>query len=95
MFPGNSNPGLFCIESGQVWLDVTVLHQSLHYTLKDKGKHGGLKTNRPPAPHKPSGIQSAAINLLPALTPLLGMPGTPAISSVDSPVCLGFLSFLQ
>jgi len=85
----------FCTESGQVRLDMTVLHQSFHCTLKDKEKHQGLRTNGPLAPHNPSWMQSAAINLTTSSDPSWDAGNSRALSSTNIPVCLCFLSFLQ
>lgn len=66
----------FCTDSGQKWLNLTLLLQSLYCSLKDKGKHHGLETNGPPAPgnHLKVLKQSKAINIITRLT--LGTPET-------------------
>lgn len=61
----------FCTKSGQKWLSLTLLLQSLCCTLKDKGKHHGLETNGPPAPSNHLKVlkQSKAINMITKLYP--------------------------
>lgn len=66
----------FCTDSGQKWLNLTLLLQSPYCTLKDKGKHHGLETNGPLAPsdHLKVLKQSEAINIITKL--ILGNPET-------------------
>lgn len=58
-------------QSGQKWLDLTLLLQSVQCTLKDKGKHRCLKTNGRPAPSNHLKVlkQSKAINIITKLYP--------------------------
>lgn len=61
----------FCTESGQKWLKLTLLLQSVYCTLKDKGKLRCPKTNGPPAPSNHLKVlkQSNAINIITKLYP--------------------------
>lgn len=88
----------FCTESGQKWLNLTLLLQSLYCTLKDKGKHHCLKTNGPPAPsnHLKVVKQSEVINII---TKLYSSPwesrNYSSVSFAGIYVWLYFLSFFS
>jgi hypothetical protein len=88
----------FCTESGQEWLNLTLLHQRFYCTLKDKGKHHSLKTNGPLAPRNHSRVlkKSIDINVITKLDPSSWESYSHnAVSFVGIYVCLHFLSFFQ
>lgn len=93
-----TQPQCCYIESGQKWVNLTFLLQSVYCTLKDKGKHHCLKSNGQLAPSNHWRVlkQSEVINVITKLDPSSWESSySNSISFVSIHVGLRFLSFLQ